>query len=355
MIRRTSTGRNRSLQLSSHAARRAMIALRMTAVALWTVSMPIAIEAQAIPGVLVQVDNDGLNLWKPKIERTDGDYTNGLRVSISRSMAPLWGRLIPSAQPCTGHEVEHSRCLTTELALAQQIFTPTTAYEGPVPGDRPFAGWLHADMTANVISQRRMQSVRIDAGFTGRATLAEAVQRTFHRIAGTNDDPGWKYQLGFLPVGSVTYTDRVRAVLVAANGQSIVDVVPSLSAQAGNSRTAASGEVVARAGYHLAHPWSLAARSRNGSRGFGIWLYGGIRESLVAYDETLDRSWSAGGSHYSVKRIPWVASYQFGIAARRHSLTITFGGTHDAREYETEVAPHSYGSLSIVVDRHPNN
>jgi hypothetical protein len=329
-----------------------MMALRAMTLALWAslALAPGSLHAQAVPGVLVQVDNDGLNLWKPKIERTDGDYSNGVRVSISRSMAPLWGRLMRSAAPCTGHETGHTRCLTTEIALTQQMYTPSTAIGQPQILDRPFVGLLHADVTANVVSTKRITSVRIEAGFTGRATLAEALQRSFHRIAGTNDAPGWKYQLGFLPIGGVTYTDRLRKVLATSNGRSIVDLLPGWSAQAGNSRTGANGEVVARAGYHLSHPWSLAARTAEGSQRFGVWAYGGVRESFVAYDETLDRRWSRNGSSYSVERIPWVASYQFGVAARRHSLTITFGGTHDAREYETEVGPHSYGSLTVIID-----
>ena len=47
-----------------------------------------------------------------------------------------------------------------------------------------------------------------------------------------------------------------------------------------------------------------------------------------------------------------MSSNDFGIAARRHSLTISFGGTHVGKEYRTEEVPnHSYGTLTITVDR----
>jgi hypothetical protein len=40
------------------------------------------------------------------------------------------------------------------------------------------------------------------------------------------------------------------------------------------------------------------------------------------------------------------------VAVRRHSLTITFGGTHVAQEYRTEEVPnHSYGTIMVTVDR----
>jgi lipid A 3-O-deacylase len=366
MIRRTSTGRIRSPQLSSQTARRAMIALRAAALALsmalsiaW---IPAPVLAQAVPGTLVQGENDALDYWLPQKERPDGEYTNGIRVSLTRSVAPLWGRLVRSASGCTGRETGRQRCLTTEFAIAQQMYTPEplshrapepdSVISAPVPGDRAFAGWLHGDVTANIISERRLTSFGVVAGITGRESGAEAVQKGFHHIINQVDPPGWRYQLGFHPAASLSYTDHLRFAFPDQSGHDIADLLPTWSAQAGNARTDAYGELVARAGYHVSHPWSPAARARAGARDFGIWLYGGIRETLVAYDQTLDRSYTKNDSSFSVSRKPSVFSYTFGIAARRHSLTLTLGGTHVSREYETEEVPnHSYGTITVTVDR----
>lgn len=343
----------------------------------WT---PATSHAQAVPGTLVQGENDALDIWLPQKERPDGEYTNGLRVSLSRSAAPLWGRFVPSAAPCTGLESAGTRCLTTEFAIAQQMYTPEplshhasdlesrrtsaqsrvlagesasdSVISAPIPGDRPFAGWLHGDITANIISEKRLTSFGVVAGITGRASGAELVQKGFHHLINQVDPPGWRYQLGFRPAASVSYTDNLRAVIASSGDHDFADVMPSWSAQAGNARTSAYAAVETRIGYHLAHPWSPAARARAGARDFGIWIYGGMRESLVLYDQTLDRSYTKAGTTYSVDRIPWVYSYDFGVAVRRHSLTITFGGTHDAKEYKTEeVQNHSYGTITITVDR----
>ena len=333
---------------------------------------PAASHAQAVPGTLVQGENDALDYWLPTKQRPDGEYTNGLRVSLTRSVAPLWGRLVPSAAGCTGLETGAQRCLTTEFAIAQQMYTPEplshhaselmslraseatsdSVISAPIPGDRPFAGWLHGDITANIISKKRLTSFGLVAGITGRESGAEVIQKGFHHLINQVDPPGWRYQLGFRPAASLSYTDHLRAVLASSGEHDFVDILPAWSAQAGNARTSAYGEVVARAGFHLAHPWSPAARTRAGARDFGIWLYGGMRESFVAYDQTLDRSYTKNGTMYSVDRIPWVYSYHFGVAIRRHSLMITFGGTHDAKEYRTEeVSNHSYGTITITVDR----
>jgi lipid A 3-O-deacylase len=355
------------LELSPATARDAMIAVRALVAALGVsiALAPIPAHAQAVPGTQVSGDNDALDVWLPAKQRPDGEYTNGLRISISRSTAPLWGRLVRSAAPCSGHESAVQRCLTTELAIAQQMYTPEplshrnvdssgahTIVSAPIPGDRAFAGWLHADVTGNIISEKRLTSFALVAGVTGTASGAAAVQKGFHHLISQVDPPGWRYQLGFRPAANLSYTDHLRASLTGSDGRDFADVVPSWSAQLGSARTSAYGDVVARLGYHLAHPWSPAARARSGARDFGIWRYAGVRESLVAYDQLLDRSYVRNDSSFSVQRIPWVNSYQFGIAVRRRSLTIAFGGTHDGKEYETEEVPnHSYGTITVTVDR----
>ena len=356
-----------------------MRAMRAAAVATWMACLPALLHAQAVPGTLVQGENDALDVWLPAKERPDGEYTNGLRVSLSRATAPLWGRFVRSAAPCIGNETSGARCLTTELAIAQQMYTPeplshraselsrrrTSApvlfgaaapqdsiISAPIPGDRPFAGWLHADVTANIISEKRLTSFGIVAGITGRESGAQALQKGFHHLISQVDPPGWRYQLGFTPAVSVSYTDHLRLAFTARGGRDFLDLIPSWSGQLGNARTSAYGEIEGRLGYHLAHPWSPAARARAGARDFGVWLYGGMRESLVLYDQLLDRSYAKNDTTFSVSRIPWVYSYDFGIAMRRHSLTIAFGGTHVAKEYRTEEVPnHSYGTITVTVDR----
>ncbi|HEV7702780.1 MAG TPA: lipid A-modifier LpxR family protein, partial [Gemmatimonadaceae bacterium] len=142
-----------------------MMMLRAVTLALW-MSLALApgtVRAQAVPGTEVTGENDALDFWLPQKQRPDGEYTNGLRVSISRSSAPLWGRFFRSALPCTGKESVGQRCLTTEFAIAQQMYTPEplnhrasqlgqedapddSVISAPISRDRPFAGWLHADV-----------------------------------------------------------------------------------------------------------------------------------------------------------------------------------------------------------------
>ena len=178
-------------------------------------------------------ENDALDVWLPQKQRPDGEYTNGIRVSLSRATAPLWGRLVHSAAPCTGREASGMRCLTTEFAIAQQMYTPEplshrpsefehppgnarsvygsiasddSIISAPIPGDRAFAGWLHVDVTANIISAKRLTSFGLVAGFTGRESGAEALQKGFHHLISQVDPPGWRYQLGFFHAASVSYT-----------------------------------------------------------------------------------------------------------------------------------------------------
>ena len=236
--------------------------------------------------------------------------------------------------------------------LGQEDAPDDSVISAPISRDRPFAGWLHGDVSANIISEKRLTTFGIAAGITGSQSGAEALQKGFHHLIDQVDPPGWRYQLGFRPAVNLSYTDHLRHALVGTDGHDFADIMPSWSAQLGSARTSAYGELAARLGYHIAHPWSPAARQRAGASDFGIWLYGGVREALVVYDQLLDRSYAKNDSTFSVSRIPWVNSYDFGIAVRRHSLTIAFGGTHLGKEYRSEEVPnHSYGTITITVDR----
>ena len=61
-----------------------MMVLWAAIFALWmsVTFAPASLHAQAVPGTEVTGENDALDVWLPQKQRPDGEYTNGLRVSI---------------------------------------------------------------------------------------------------------------------------------------------------------------------------------------------------------------------------------------------------------------------------------
>lgn len=328
-----------------HRSRRA---LRRTLLALVLASPPLT--AQAAPGRQFTFDNDALSIWLRSRERQDGNYTQGLRFSASVRSAPWWGaHLAPRLAPCTTATAGDSTCLATELAFGQLIFTPTKIDPpAPLPGDRPYVGWLFASATAHVLAPRRLRSLGLEVGVTGEPSLAEPVQRGFHALLGSHlSITGWRYQLGFRPGVRLTYAERWRAALHTPSGLVWADAIPDAMVELSNVTPGvrAGGEL--RAGYNLTAPWRAPAHA---APRYALYALVGAHDTWRAYDQFLDRSYAVADTTRRVTKLPWLEELSFGIGARARRVTIEFRGTMQGREYESQRREHPYGSLVVTVD-----
>ena len=200
-----------------------------------------------------------------------------------------------------------------------------------------------------------MTSFAIVAGVTGAPSGAAVVQKGFHHLISQVDPPGWRYQLGFRPAVNLSYTDNLRASLTASDGHDFADLV-AIVERAARQRPHERVRQRGRRDSATISPIRGAPR-RARARVRATSASGSTPACESRSSPTTSCSIAAyakNDSSFSVERIPWVTSYQFGIAIRRHSLTIAFGGTHDGKEYETEEVPnHSYGTITVTVDRGP--
>ncbi|HET7463864.1 MAG TPA: lipid A deacylase LpxR family protein [Longimicrobium sp.] len=312
---------------------------------LTTVSLLAPPAAAQVREVRLALDNDAYDFWIPMDTRPDGDYTNGIDLSVDFAGAPLWGRLLaPRAPRCTAAAPADSACTATTLAFGQKIFTPEIDGENPVLGQRPYAGWLYASATASVQSARRTRGVGVELGVTGRASLAEAVHTTWHRIAGFIPPEGWQHQLGFEPAFRIHYDDRVLLADVHdGRGVRVATLEPAWGADAGTLHVGAHAGVEARAGWAVPHPWSAAA-----DRGAGpASLYGiaRVRQDAVARDLFLDGSTFRGSVR--VERRPLVWERELGAGARYRGFTLEYRALTRGREYRTQSAPHTWGTFEL--------
>ncbi len=313
---------------------------------------PTVLGAQAAPGKRLVFDNDALDIWLPSIQRPDGEYTHGLRLSVALRSAPWWGRhLAPRLAPCAPGASGDLPCLTTELALGQKIFTPnSTEPVAPLDGDRSYAGWLYASATAHVIAPRRLRSLGVELGVTGPPSLAGNVQRGFHELLGNSKPPeGWRYQLGFQPGARLSYVERYRAALTTKSGVPIADLLPGWAVEVGNVRDELRAGAELRVGWNVPHPWRSTAR---GAPGFAVYALVAASERWRAYDEFLDRAYTVGDSVRRIEKSRWVNDYTLGVGTRLGSLTLEFRGITQGREYRTGPNTHPYASLVATIAEH---
>jgi lipid A 3-O-deacylase len=308
-------------------------------------ALPAVSAAQAVQSVRVAADNDAFNFWLP-IPRPDHDYTHGARVEVELNAAPAWGRLVPSLRPCTGAEEAATRCLSTRVEVGQKIFTPRVDAPEPLPGERPYAGWLYGSVAASAASATVERTAALELGVTGPPSLGEVVQTTYHDLLGYWKPRGWSGQLAFEP-GVVARYSELRLVEGKLSGVRVATLVPHWGVAVGNVRAGAQIGVRMQLGYRLAHPW----RAPGGRRASPVSLYasGGVRGEWIARDLFLDGNTFQEGPR--VEKLPLVAESEVGAGLRLGHLRVEYRVVSRGREYRTEPRAHRYGTIAVTVER----
>ena len=132
---------------------------------------------------------------------TDHYYTNGVKLSWSSSDLAKFSDT-PYASPLLPllnlfpfvNRTDFQKNLT--FSLGQNIYTPNnTETAKPLPGDRPYAGWLYGGVGLVVRDGDYRHSFGINVGVVGPWSFAENTQSLVHRARGFAVPQGWDSQL----------------------------------------------------------------------------------------------------------------------------------------------------------------
>ncbi len=299
------------------------------------------------PAVLrVQADNDAFNFWLPPWERSDHEYTSGVRGSLGYDgHLPLIGRLMPRLGVSCG---AMAPCATHVFTIGQAIFTGPTgpksetpaASASPLDADaraRPNAGWLYLQASERDSTAARATELSVAVGVVGPQALGETMQRFFHSLAPEFQRPvDWSRQLPFEPGMVVRYTrtDFARPWVDNALWRAI----------AYTSAGAAVGTIVTE-----------------GVLGAGIrtdaWLPGFERKWYVPRvevsadgrvrgvlrDEFLDGAFFRSSER--VERLPVVVEQTISVGFRWRRLALAYRVSHSGRQYKGQEDETSWGTI----------
>jgi lipid A 3-O-deacylase len=321
-----------------------VLACALSVVAAATAAEPL--PAQRVEQISVQADNDAFNLWMPRHNRPDYEYTHGTRINVRTRSAPWWGQRFAAARPlCNRDSGKAELCLATSWELGQMIYTPRVDSERVIEGQRPYAGWLYGAATAHALAERERHSFRLELGVTGPPSFAATLQTAVHRLGGFWEPQGWENQLPF-EAGILGRYEYARIWLQPSiGGVRIAELSQQSGLSAGNVITGADTELNARIGFNVPHAWRPGpARSP-----LAVYLSGSVRATGFLRNLFLDGS----TFHESprVDKIPVTAHFVGGLGARVRAASLEYRGIWRTRAYETEPDGHRYSSFVLTIRR----
>ena len=317
---------------------------------------------QENPGRMsLRMDNDAFGSASQ-----DHGYSNGLALTmvspdlasqadqaclpfVSRSI----NRYLQWAHP-GGFEQQHAI-----VGISHGIYTPDDKTRSDlIEEDRPYAGVLLLSAGYNARSGDRLQTTHLRLGMVGPSAKGQEVQNAVHRVIDVRRAQGWEHQLRDEPLLQVVHERMHRWQPRAssnADGWSW-DVIGHAGGSLGNFATHANTGAELRFGWRVPDDFGSnplrpagehsAPRSRGSIHGGWAWhVFASVEGRAVLRDITLDGN-TFKNSH-SVDKEPLVADLGYGAVVTRGRWKMTLAQYQRSREFEGQLEPPSFGSLSV--------
>jgi lipid A 3-O-deacylase len=281
----------------------------------------ILLASSASAQVRLTLDNDLFGPHDPGREAPDRDYTAGTRISWTTAGTRWW------AAPL-GIAADSARRLRTTWEMGQEIYTPLKDAPVPLPGERPYAGWLYAAVTAEEARPGLRRTATLQVGVTGPPSLAAPVQREIHKLGGFEAKQGWAHQLAFEPGIVLRYGESHTSTTDV--GGVALEAGPEWEAALGNVLTGAHAGLRARAAWR------------------GVYLTAAARAEWVGRSLFLDgNTFRDDGPR--VEKEPLVGQGELGAGVRFGRVGVEYLATFRSRDYVTQEKPHTWGSIGLVL------
>jgi len=278
-------------------------------IAVWTVSSAGKEERDSY--VIFQLDND-------LFTGSDNDYTNGARLAFMQPVpAKSLNRVQQLLKELTGVKQNSFFSMLSSLAeseeirydygigLAQMMFTPPDPQAlAAGPGQRPYAGWLGAEVSLHAKDENALSSVVFSLGVTGKYAKAQPTQNWVHRnISNSPIFQGWDSQIPTEVTLNLFFDRKRRFRTIAETTQDWllqVDGYFEWGAMLGNGLTGIHAGTLLRIGYNLPlqymtprlqfgnYPHELFASKAIRSENVSVYGFGGARINGVLHNITLD-------------------------------------------------------------------
>lgn len=284
--------------------------------------------------------------------QTDNKYTSGVKFS-----SVYYVPQVDSAFMKIPFLYDSKDTHFISLGLAQQIYTPNdTIATQVVVNERPYAGWLYFEYGIHQSSEEELDSLTLQVGIVGKASLGEAAQTAVHEWRDIPVPNGWDNQLKNELGINLIYQHKWRYIpqkvyTVSSN------FIPFVEGTLGNVRTEAKAGMLMRFGWHPISDFGSSSIDVGGENGIPIrtnclcpkyepWSFTfnlTLAAKAVARNIFLDGNTFV--ESHSVAKEPLVGYTSLGLSARYHHFAFDYMLTDFTKQYKKEDKDQKYGSL----------
>lgn len=296
---------------------------------------------------------------------TDQNYSNAVKfswVSADLDQYDELGNLIPDDPPLFEAFLSRKGMQRNlAISLGQNIYTPEdTDTRELIEDDRPYAGVTYVAVALHRKNEIVLDTLELNLGIVGPASLAEDSQRYVHEITGSSIPRGWDNQLqnefGFALTSQRSYR-------IASDGVETSwgwDLIPHAGLTAGTFAVYANAGAEFRFGYHVPSDFGTALVRPGGNisvpaaptgtpvnrwHPFSIAVFLTTEGRAVAHNIFLDgNTWK---DSHSVDKEPFVADFTAGVSVIYNNFKLTYAHVYRTREFEIQEKGHSFGSVSM--------
>ncbi len=298
---------------------------------------------------------------------TDRHYTNGVKLSwtspdltsyAENKDLPQWSHGLIRRLPYI-NEPDQIRNVT--FSLGQNMYTPSDISRTDLmEQDRPYAGWTYGGAAFHSKSSNRLDTIEIQLGMVGPASLAEQSQKFIHDTRGLTHPMGWHHQLKNEPGLALIYERSWRSLEYNNESGFGFDMIPHAGVTLGNVYTYGNAGVEARVGYNVPRDFGVSmirpagetgapADSRdsriNGEGTFSIHLFASVNGKAVARDIFLDGNTFT--TSHSVDKKHFVADLAGGVCITVKGFKISYAQVLRTEEYHGQASDHQFGSIAF--------